>query len=326
MKILVTGGVGFIGSNYIFNHTKNYPNDTIVCVDKLTYAANKKTLEKIKLLQNVSFYSTDICNKKEIDLIFKKELPDIVINFAAESHVDRSILNPDIFIHTNILGTQVLLSMALKYSVKRFHQVSTDEVYGDLPLDRPDLSFIETNNLLPSSPYSASKAGADLLCLSFFRTFNLPVTISRCSNNYGAFQFPEKLIPLMIINSLNNKKLPIYGDGLNIRDWLSVEDHCSAIEAIVFKGIPGHIYNIGGSNEVSNIDVVKTILTYTKKSTDLIEYIPDRKGHDRRYSINSSKIQINLNWHPKINFSDGIKNTIQWYIDNHNWWSGVYYG
>ena len=258
--------------------------------------------------------------------LFEAEKPDVIVNFAAESHVDRSIENPEIFLQTNVIGTSVLLDACRKYGIKRYHQVSTDEVYGDLPLDRPDLFFTETTNLHTSSPYSASKASADLLVMAYHRTYKVPVTISRCSNNYGPFHFPEKLIPLVIINALADKKLPVYGDGLNVRDWLYVEDHCAAINLILEKGKLGEVYNIGGHNERSNIDVVKTILMQLGKSEDLIEYVGDRKGHDRRYAVDPAKIHNELGWLPEMKFEDGIKATVQWYLDNRQWWENIISG
>lgn len=323
MKILVTGGAGFIGGNFMHLMTEKYPDDTIICVDKLTYAGNLSTLEPIKDRPNYKFYQADICDRKTIYNIFETEKPDIVVNFAAESHVDRSIDNPSIFLETNILGTAVLLDASLKYSVKRYHQVSTDEVYGDLPLDRKDLFFTETTNLHTSSPYSASKASSDLLVMSYNRTFGINTTISRCSNNYGPYHYPEKLIPLIIKNALANKKLPVYGTGENIRDWLYVKDHCEAIDLIIRNGKNGEVYNIGGHNEKTNLEVVKIILERLDKSEDLIEYVTDRKGHDMRYAIDPSKIHKQLGWLPKTSFEDGIKLTIDWYLANKDWWTSI---
>ncbi len=325
-NVLITGGAGFIGSNFIFYMLRKHPNDRIICVDSLTYAGNIETLRPILNNDNFSFVKADIRDRKKIDEIFDKYKPDIVINFAAESHVDRSISNPEIFLETNILGTSVLLDASKKYSVERFHQVSTDEVYGDLPLDRPDLLFTEKTPLKASSPYSASKASADLLTMAYARTYGLPVSISRCSNNYGPYQFPEKLIPLMINNALNDKKLPVYGDGLNIRDWLFVEDHCSAIDAIITKGKEKEVYNIGGNNERANIDIVKLILSTVGKTEDLITYVEDRKGHDRRYAIDSSKIKHELGWEPATDFKTGMKKTIEWYLDNKEWLNNIISG
>jgi len=326
MTIVVTGGAGFIGSNFIFYMMKKHPKYKIVCIDKLTYAGNLSTLKSVLNKSNFVFYKTDICDRKAIERIFKKEQPDLVVNFAAESHVDRSIENPEIFLETNVIGTSVLMDACRKYNVKRFHQVSTDEVYGDLPLDRPDLLFTETTPIHTSSPYSSSKAAADLLALAYFRTYGLPVTISRCSNNYGPYQFPEKLIPLMIINALNDKKLPVYGKGINVRDWLYVEDHCEAIDLIIHKGIAGEIYNIGGHNEMKNIDIVKLILSNLNKPDTLIAFVQDRKGHDLRYAINPEKIHRELGWTPKTNFSTGIKSTIEWYLKNTEWWTDIISG
>jgi len=319
LKILVTGGAGFIGSNFIFYHLNKYPKDLIVCIDKLTYAGNLSTLKSIFNKDEFKFYKADIANRQEMDDIFKNEQPDIVINFAAESHVDRSIINPEIFLITNILGTQVLLDLVKKYQISRFHQVSTDEVYGDLPLSQKDLFFTENTPLHTSSPYSASKASADLLVQAYFRTYKLPVTISRCSNNYGPYHFPEKLIPLTISKALKNESIPVYGKGENIRDWLYVEDHCEAIDLIIRKGKIGEVYNVGGHNEKTNIEVVRLILHYLKKSDHLIRYVIDRAGHDLRYAIDPTKISNQLGWKPKTKFEDGIKFTIDWYINNHNW-------
>ena len=319
MKVLVTGGAGFIGSNFIFYMLKTYPSYRIICVDKLTYAGNLSTLTSVMTNPNFRFVKADICDRKAINQLFEEEKPDMIVNFAAESHVDRSINNPGIFSETNILGTDVLMDACLKYGIKRYHQVSTDEVYGDLPLDRPDLLFTETTPLHPSSPYSSSKAAADLLVLSFFRTYGLPVTISRCSNNYGPYQYPEKLIPLMIVNALNNQQLPVYGNGQNVRDWLYVEDHCRAIDLVIHKGREGEVYNIGGHNEMANINIVKLICKELGKSEDLITYVADRKGHDLRYAIDPTKIYTELGWLPETKFANGIKKTIQLYLDNHQW-------
>ncbi len=319
MKILVTGAAGFIGSNFVYYELDNHPEDKIVALDLLTYAGNLKNLDGCKDNPNFSFVKMDICDREAINSLFEKEGFDIVVNFAAESHVDRSIENPEIFLKTNILGTQVLMDASLKYGVKRYHQVSTDEVYGDLPLDREDLFFTETTPLHTSSPYSASKASADLLVNAYHRTFGLNMTISRCSNNYGPYQFPEKLIPLMINNARNDKSLPVYGEGLNVRDWLHVYDHCSAIDLVIRNGKNGDVYNIGGHNERHNIDVVKTILKEVGKPESLITYVTDRKGHDLRYAIDPSKITNELGWKPKYNFDSGIKETIKWYIDHEEW-------
>lgn len=326
MNILVTGGAGFIGSNFIFYEMKKHPEDRILCVDKLTYAGNLKTLKPVMNKENFKFYKTDICDREAIEEIFANEKPDIVVNFAAESHVDRSIENPEIFLETNIIGTSVLMDAAKKYGVKRYHQVSTDEVYGDLPLDRPDLFFTEETPLHTSSPYSSSKASADLLVQAYHRTYGLPVTISRCSNNYGPYQFPEKLIPLMIANAMADKKLPVYGEGKNVRDWLYVEDHCKAIDLIIRRGTVGEVYNIGGHNEMHNIDIVKIILKELGKPESLIEHVTDRKGHDQRYAIDPTKIHNELGWYPETMFKDGIKKTIQWYLDNQEWWKDIIAG
>lgn len=313
-KILITGGAGFIGSNFVYYILDKYENYKVFNLDKLTYAANLENLKGIDDNENYVFIKGDICDKNLIENLFKKENFDIVVNFAAESHVDRSISNPEIFINTNILGTQILLDACKKYNVSRFHQVSTDEVYGDLPLNRLDLLFSENNNINPSSPYSASKASADLIVKAYHKTFNLPVTISRCSNNYGRFQHEEKLIPLMIKKALNNEKLPVYGNGLNIRDWLHVYDHCSAIDIIIHEGKVGEIYNIGGNNEKTNIELVKEILNVLRKDKTLISYVEDRKGHDLRYAIDSSKLKNELNWSPKYNLEKGLEETIKWYV------------
>ena len=326
MNIIVTGGAGFIGSNFIYYMLKKHPSDRIICVDKLTYAGNLETLESAMEKKNFKFIRADIADRRAVYRIFEQEKPDIVVNFAAESHVDRSIENPEIFLQTNVIGTSVLLDACRKYGIDRYHQVSTDEVYGDLPLDRPDLFFTEETNLKTSSPYSASKAGADLLVMAYHRTYKIPTTISRCSNNYGPDHFPEKLIPLMIINALSDKKLPVYGDGKNVRDWLYVEDHCRAIDLILQKGRVGEVYNIGGHNERANIDVVKTILKELGKPEGLIEYVTDRKGHDRRYAIDPTKIHTELGWEPETKFEDGIKKTVKWYLEHRDWWMGIISG
>lgn len=326
MKILVTGGAGFIGSNFVYYMLEKHTDYDIVCLDKLTYAGNLHTLEKAMKNKHFKFVKGDIADKEFVFDLFKQENFDIVVNFAAESHVDRSILDPAIFLKTNIIGTQVLMDASREYNVKRYHQVSTDEVYGDLPLDRPDMFFTEETPIHTSSPYSASKASADLLVQAYHRTYGLPVTISRCSNNYGPYHFPEKLIPLMIANCLNNKPLPVYGKGENVRDWLYVEDHCSAIDLIIHNGTIGEVYNIGGHNEMANIDVVKLIIQALGKSEDLITYVTDRKGHDRRYAIDPTKIHNQLGWLPATKFSDGIKKTINWYLDNKDWWEEILSG
>lgn len=320
---LITGGAGFIGGNYLHLMTKKYPEDRFVCLDALTYAGNLETLQPISNLPNFRFVHGDIRDRKKVYSLFEEERFDYVINFAAESHVDRSIENPQIFLETNIIGTSVLLDACKKYQVKRFHQVSTDEVYGDLPLDRPDLLFKEDTPLHTSSPYSSSKAAADLLVLAYHRTYSLPITISRCSNNYGPYQFPEKMIPLMIQKASRDEKLPVYGDGKNVRDWLHVFDHCQAIDLIVRNGKDGEVYNVGGHNERSNIEVVKTILKSLNKSEDLISYVKDRLGHDRRYAIDPSKIERELNWKPEYDFDSGIIQTIKWNIENKKWLSNV---
>jgi dTDP-glucose 4,6-dehydratase len=326
MNILVTGGAGFIGANFVYLELKEHPEDRIVCVDKLTYAGNLETLKDAMQCENFRFVKADICDRKAMFELFEEEKFDIVVNFAAESHVDRSIENPEIFLQTNILGTQVLMDASREFGVKRYHQVSTDEVYGDLPLDRPDLFFTEETPLKTSSPYSSSKAGADLLVNAYHRTFGLPTTISRCSNNYGPYQFPEKLIPLMIANALAEKPLPVYGEGLNVRDWLYVEDHCKAIDLIIRKGKVGEVYNIGGHNEMKNIDIVKIICKALNKSEDLIVYVTDRKGHDMRYAIDPAKIYGELGWLPETKFANGIEKTIQWYLDNKEWWERIISG
>ena len=326
MNIIVTGGAGFIGSNFVYYQHKKHPADKIICVDKLTYAGNLETLEPLMQKDNFKIIKADIADRKAIYKIFEREKPYIVVNFAAESHVDRSIENPEIFLQTNIIGTSVLLDACRKYGIDRYHQVSTDEVYGDLPLDRPDLFLTEQTNLHTSSPYSASKASADLLVMAYHRTYKVPTTISRCSNNYGPYHFPEKLIPLMIINALDDKPLPVYGDGLNVRDWLYVEDHCHAIDLIMRKGKVGEVYNVGGHNERANIDVVKTILKQLGKPESLIEHVTDRKGHDRRYAIDPTKIHEELGWEPETKFEDGIRKTVQWYLDNRDWWLNIISG
>lgn len=313
MKLIVTGGAGFIGGNFVHYMLQEHPGDQIICLDKLTYAGNLSTLADVMDHPNFQFVKMDICDRDSVYGLFEKEKPDVVINFAAESHVDRSIENPEIFLQTNIIGTSVLMDACRKYGIQRYHQVSTDEVYGDLPLDRPDLFFTEETPIHTSSPYSSSKAGADLLVMAYYRTYGLPVTISRCSNNYGPYHFPEKLIPLMIINALHDRPLPIYGDGLNVRDWLYVEDHCRAIDLIIRKGKVGEVYNVGGHNEMRNIDIVKLICQELGKPESLITHVTDRKGHDRRYAIDPEKIHRELGWLPETKFADGIKKTIHWY-------------
>ncbi len=325
-KIIVTGGAGFIGSNFIFYMEKTHPGDRIICLDKLTYAGNLSTLSPLAGNENFRFVRLDLCDREAVYRVFEEEGPDIVVNFAAESHVDRSIENPSIFLETNILGTAVLMDACRKYGIARFHQVSTDEVYGDLPLDRPDLFFTEETPLHTSSPYSSSKASADLLALSYFRTYGLPVTISRCSNNYGPYQFPEKLIPLMIVNALKNSQLPVYGEGVNVRDWLYVEDHCRAIDLILEGGRVGEVYNVGGHNEMRNIDIVRLVLSELGKPESLITFVEDRKGHDLRYAINPEKIQKELGFTPGVKFADGLKETGSWYLKNQEWWGRIISG
>ena len=326
MNIIVTGGAGFIGSNFVFYMLKTHPEDRIICLDKLTYAGNLSTLEPVMDQPNFRFVKADICDRKAVYQLFEEEKPNMVVNFAAESHVDRSIENPSIFLETNIMGTAVLMDACRKYGIERYHQVSTDEVYGDLPLDRPDLFFTETTPIHTSSPHSSSKASADLLVLAYHRTYGLPVTVSRCSNNYGPYHFPEKLIPLMIINALNDKALPVYGDGLNVRDWLYVEDHCRAIDLILRKGRVGEVYNVGGHNEMKNIDIVTLICRELGKDESLIQHVVDRKGHDRRYAIDPTKIHEELGWLPETKFADGIKKTIAWYLENKDWWQPIVSG
>ena len=325
-KILVTGGAGFIGGNFIHYMIDKYPEYMIVNLDALTYAGNLETLKPIENKPNYKFVKGDISDRDFIFKLFKEEKFDIVVNFAAESHVDRSIKDSSIFVKTNVMGTQVLLDASKEFKVKRYHQVSTDEVYGDLKLDKPYLFFTEKTQLNPSSPYSASKASADLLVYSYHKTFNLPITISRCSNNYGPYHFPEKLIPLMICKALNNEKLLVYGNGQNVRDWLYVKDHCVAIDLIIHKGKVGEIYNIGCHNEKTNLDVVKTILKALDKPESLITYVKDRPGHDLRYAIDPTKLENELGWKAKYNFDKGIEQTIKWYLDNKKWWENILSG
>ncbi|MBQ7574548.1 MAG: dTDP-glucose 4,6-dehydratase [Clostridia bacterium] len=324
MNILVTGGAGFIGGNFVHYMVAAHPDYNIIVLDKLTYAGNLETLEPV--MNKIKFEKADIADRKAVYRFFEEYKPDIVVNFAAESHVDRSIENPEIFLQTNILGTQVLMDACRKYGIERYHQVSTDEVYGDLPLDRPDMFFTEETPIHTSSPYSASKASADLLVQAYHRTYGLPVTISRCSNNYGPYHFPEKLIPLMIANALADKPLPVYGEGLNVRDWLYVEDHCRAIDLIIHKGTVGEVYNIGGHNEKTNIYIVKKILELLDKPESLITYVTDRKGHDLRYAIDPTKIHNELGWLPETKFDDGIVKTVKWYLDNEGWWKKIISG
>jgi dTDP-glucose 4,6-dehydratase len=326
MNILITGGAGFIGSNFIFYMLNQHPDYRVVCLDALTYAGNLKTLETVMKNDNFRFVKGDIRDRDFVFNLFEEENFDMVVNFAAESHVDRSIEDPGIFLETNIMGTQILMDACREYEIIRFHQVSTDEVYGDLPLDKPELMFTEDTPIKTSSPYSASKASADLLVEAYNRTFGLPVTISRCSNNYGPYQFPEKLIPLMITKALAEEKLPVYGKGENVRDWLYVEDHCRAIDLILHKGQEGEVYNIGGHNEKSNLEVVKTILKELDKPESLITFVEDRAGHDLRYAINPTKISDELGWKPTILFDEGIKKTIKWYLDNKEWWKNILSG
>ncbi|KLU64365.1 dTDP-glucose 4,6-dehydratase 2 [Desulfosporosinus acididurans] len=326
MKIVVTGGAGFIGGNFVHYMLRKYADYEIICLDKLTYAGNLETLDSAMNNPHFKFIKADIGEREAVYKIFEEEKPNIVVNFAAESHVDRSIENPSIFLETNVMGTQVLLDACRKFGVDRFHQVSTDEVYGDLPLNRPDLFFTEETPIRASSPYSASKASADLLVQAFYRTFKVPITISRCSNNYGPYHFPEKLIPLMITNALAEKPLPVYGKGENVRDWLYVEDHCSAIDLILHKGREGEVYNIGGHNERSNLEVVKTILIELGKPERLIKYVSDRPGHDMRYAIDPEKIHNELGWLPETKFDVGIRKTVQWYLSNKPWWEHIING
>jgi len=326
MKIIVTGGAGFIGGNFVHLMLAKHPNYEIICLDNLTYAGNMETLSPVMDNPKFKFIKADIADRAAVYKIFEDIKPDILVNFAAESHVDRSIEDPGIFIQTNVVGTGVLLDACRKYGISRYHQVSTDEVYGDLPLDRPDLFFTEDTPLHTSSPYSSSKAGADLLVMSYFRTFGLPVTISRCSNNYGPYHFPEKLIPLIIANALAEKSLPVYGKGENVRDWLYVEDHCRAIDMIIHNGRVGEVYNIGGHNERTNLEVVKTIIKELGKSEDLITYVTDRLGHDMRYAIDPTKIHDELGWEPTTYFDEGIKKTVKWYLDNKSWWENIISG
>ncbi|MEA5136752.1 MAG: dTDP-glucose 4,6-dehydratase [Candidatus Fimivivens sp.] len=324
MKILVTGGAGFIGSNFVYYVLEKHPEDEVICIDALTYAGNLETLKIAIENPQFKFIKGNIADRNAVYALFEQFKPDIIVNFAAESHVDRSIETPEIFLQTNVMGTQVLLDACCKYGIKRYHQVSTDEVYGDLPLDRTDLFFTEETPIHTSSPYSASKAAADLLVLAYNRTYGLPVTISRCSNNYGPYHFPEKLIPLMIANALNDKPLPVYGKGENVRDWLYVKDHCSAIDLIIRNGRVGEVYNIGGHNERTNLEVVQTIIHELGKGE--IKFVADRKGHDLRYAIDPAKIHGELGWLPETNFENGIKLTIKWYLDNKPWWQNIING
>ena len=326
MTIIVTGGAGFIGSNFVFHMLNKYPDYRIVCLDCLTYAGNLSTLEPVMDNPNFRFVKESITDRDAVYKLFEEEHPDMVVNFAAESHVDRSIENPQVFLDTNIIGTSVLMDACRKYGIKRYHQVSTDEVYGDLPLDRPDLFFHEDTPIHTSSPYSSSKAAADLLVLAYHRTYGLPVTISRCSNNYGPYHFPEKLIPLMISRALADEELPVYGKGENVRDWLHVSDHCEAIDLIIHKGKVGEVYNVGGHNERTNLEVVKTILKALDKPESLIKFVTDRPGHDMRYAIDPTKLETELGWEPKYNFDTGIAQTIEWYLNNKEWWQNILSG
>ena len=326
MTVIVTGGAGFIGSNFIFYELAKHPEDRIVCLDKLTYAGNLSTLAPVMEWPSFRFCKVDICDREAVYRIFREEHPDIVVNFAAESHVDRSIENPSVFLETNIIGTSVLMDACRTFGITRYHQVSTDEVYGDLPLDRPDLFFTEETPIHTSSPYSSSKASADLLVLAYHRTYGLPVSISRCSNNYGPYHFPEKLIPLMIINALHDKPLPVYGAGLNVRDWLYVEDHCEAVDLVMRHGRVGEVYNIGGHNEMQNIEIVRLICDRLGKPESLITHVTDRKGHDLRYAIDPTKIHNELGWLPHTTFSEGIERTIAWYLSHEDWWQPIITG
>lgn len=326
MTILVTGGAGFIGANFVHYQLREHPEERVVCLDALTYAGNLENLTEALKDSRFRFVKGDIADRETVYALFEEEKPDIVVNFAAESHVDRSITQPELFLRTNILGTQVLMDACRRYGVRRYHQVSTDEVYGDLPLDRPDLFFTEETPIHTSSPYSASKASADLLVLAYFRTFHLPVSITRCSNNYGPYHFPEKLIPLMITRALNDQSLPVYGKGENIRDWLYVEDHCAAIDLVMRRGREGEVYNVGGHNERTNLDVVRTVLRELGKPESLITFVTDRPGHDRRYAIDPGKIHAELGWLPRTKFDDGMHQTVQWYLNNRPWWEHILAG
>ena len=326
MKFIVTGGAGFIGGNFMHYMVNKYPEDEFINLDLLTYAGNLETVAPLEGKPNYKFVRGDIADRKFIFDLFEKEKPDIIVNFAAESHVDRSITDPESFVRTNVMGTTTLLDACRTYGIKRYHQVSTDEVYGDLPLDRPDLFFTESTPIHTSSPYSSSKAAADLFVLAYHRTYGLPVTISRCSNNYGPYHFPEKLIPLIISRALADEKLPVYGTGENVRDWLYVTDHCSAIDLVVRKGRVGEVYNIGGHNERTNLEVVKTILKVLGKPESLIEFVKDRPGHDLRYAMDPTKIETELGWKPEYTFDTGIPATIDWYLNNRDWWEHIVSG
>lgn len=324
--VIITGGAGFIGGNCVHYWLAEHPEDRVICLDKLTYAGNLSTLAPAMDNPRFRFLRGDICDRQAVAALFEEEQPDIVINFAAESHVDRSIEDPEIFLRTNIIGTSVLMDACRDHGIGRYHQVSTDEVYGDLPLDRPDLFFTEDTPIHTSSPYSASKASADLLTLAYHRTYGLPVSISRCSNNYGPYHFPEKLIPLMIANALADKPLPVYGKGENVRDWLYVTDHCAAIDRIVHDGRVGEVYNVGGHNEMRNIDIVRLICQKLGKPESLITHVADRKGHDRRYAIDPTKIHSELGWLPATPFAQGIEKTIDWYLTHRDWWEAILNG
>lgn len=330
MNIIVTGGAGFIGANFVYFQLAHHPEDRIICLDNLTYAGNLETLKDALTHPNFRFVKGDIADRECVEKLFSEEKPDILVNFAAESHVDRSIEDPELFLRTNILGTQVLMDACRRHGIRRYHQVSTDEVYGDLPLDQPELFFTEETPIHTSSPYSSSKAGADLLVLAYHRTFKLPVSITRCSNNYGPYHFPEKLIPLMITRALNDQSLPVYGKGENVRDWLYVEDHCAAIDLVMRNGRAGEVYNVGGHNERTNLEVVKTVLRELQKPESLICYVTDRPGHDMRYAIDPAKIHRELGWLPRTPFDEGIQKTVKWYLDNESWWrhilDGAYQG
>ncbi len=326
MKFLITGGAGFIGSNYLYYVTNKYPNDNFICLDALTYAGNYNNIKDLEVKDNFQFICGDITDREFVDQLFKKQNFDIVINFAAESHVDNSIKNPSIFLTTNILGTQVLMDACRKYGIKRYHQISTDEVYGDLPLNRSDLKFTEETPIHTSSPYSSSKASADLLVMAYYRTYGLPVTISRCSNNYGPYQFPEKLIPVVISKALRDEPIPVYGKGENVRDWIHVIDHNIGVDLIVREGRVGEVYNLGGHSERTNLEVVKTILKQLGKPESLITYVTDRPGHDLRYAIDSTKVEQELGWKLTYNFEDGIKETVNWYLNNQDWIDNILSG
>lgn len=332
MKFLITGGAGFIGSNYLHYVTDKYPEDYFVCIDALTYAGNYNNIKDLTKKNNFKFIKLDIRDYEQLLKIFKEEKFDYVINFAAESHVDNSIKNPNLFVETNVIGTMNLMNAVrimrdeFNHDVKRFHQISTDEVYGDLPLDKPELLFTEQNPIKASSPYSASKASADLEVMAYARTYKLPVTISRCSNNYGPYQFPEKLIPVVISKALKNEPIPVYGNGLNVRDWIHVYDHCVGVDLIVRKGKEGEIYNLGGSAEKTNIDLVKIILKKMEKPESLITFVPDRPGHDLRYAIDSTKVENELGWTRKYKFENGIEQTIEWYLENQGWMDDIMTG